>query len=157
MDLDDGDPEALEILLVYLYTKPEYIEDQFKERFCQKGVQVLSNLVIIADKYGACNIVSSVRSTLACVILTYKATHGTETLEILLHMTKVVFGPEACPGFGGGSLKNNITLLAFQQFKTVPDQRKTILQLMDEYVELRERMTRMSLLTENLQNIEAVP
>jgi hypothetical protein len=143
---------------VYLYSTPEYIEDEVEEPYCLKGVQVLSNLVIIADKYGVCDMVIAVTSTLMGVISNCKATHATETLEILLHVMKVVFGPEACPEFEDDtSLKDTITLLACQQFKIVPDRRKTISQLMDEYVELRERMIRMSLLTEELQNIKAVP
>lgn len=70
MTLDDDD-EILEYLLLYLYTKPENIQQTIwhNHEFNFKVLQVLKDLIIIADKYCVFGLVSQARDGVQSLVI----------------------------------------------------------------------------------------
>ena len=140
---------------MYLYTKPKEIP--YSAYFTFEELEAMSNLVIIADKYGVRGLLNQAKEAVEYFIARLQNIKDVaERGKTLSYIVKALFGSEVCPAFDKEKFKNNITVKACVQFKTTPCLRGGILQLMDEYAELRNRMTEMSLLTNVLRDIEVV-
>jgi hypothetical protein len=154
---NDDDPNALGYLLEYLYTKPEHMPYYELSDFSFEDLKARSNILIIADNYGVSALVEEARHCVEYFMnLLDDLKNGSERAKSLNYIVKAVFGPEACPGFDCAQLKECVTLQACKQFKTTPSLRDDILQLMGEHADLRKRMTEMSLLTNNVKDVEVV-